>query len=516
MEQSCLTFGDLEFKNDLNSVRNDNSPFLLTRNNILHRSFSSPCLSPTGKNKIHQPRNRSRPIEILGKSDSFDVLKPVAKDIIKAMKLGIDPLPVNGGLGGAYYFKNPRGQNVALVKPTDEEPYAPNNPKGFVGKSLGQPGLKRSVRIGETGYREVVAYLLDYENFAKVPPTALVKITNSVFNVNNYKKKHLVTKIASFQKYIHHDFDASDHGTSSFPVSAVHRIGILDIRILNTDRHAGNILVKKLDGSGRFDQVELVPIDHGLCLPEALEDPYFEWIHWPQSSIPFSEDELEYIKKLDPIKDSMMLKRELPMIREACLRVLVVCTIFLKTAAGFGFCLAEIGEMMSREFRAGEEDPSELEVICLKARELIAKMKLTSPKSPMGDYAEFQFDIDSKESDSQFGNGFLNSHFPVSELEEYFEEKDFDIPASISSLSSMSLIKDTKFSEPKQENSYSTSSSEQLPASVIFVKLADMNEEEWAFFLDKFQELLCLAFEKRKSLTLGQKQRQRLGTSCQF
>ena len=81
-----------------------------------------------------------------------------------------------------------------------------------------------------------------------------------------------------------------------------------------------------------------------------MEDPYFEWIHWPQASIPLSEDELEYIENIDPIRDADMLQSELPMIQEACLRVLVLCTIFLKEAAAFGLCLAEIGEMMSREF----------------------------------------------------------------------------------------------------------------------------------------------------------------------
>ncbi|KAJ4916621.1 hypothetical protein Rs2_02171 [Raphanus sativus] len=103
------------------------------------------------------------------------------------------------------------------------------------------------------------------------------------------------------------------HGTSSFPVSALHRIGILDIRILkNTDRHSGNrnLLVKKLDGVGMFGQVELIPIDHGLCLPENLEDLYFEWIHWPQASIPFSEEEMKYIASRDPFEDCEMLRRE--------------------------------------------------------------------------------------------------------------------------------------------------------------------------------------------------------------
>ncbi|KAF5727794.1 phosphatidylinositol 4-kinase gamma 7-like [Tripterygium wilfordii] len=564
-DESSLTFGDMVLKNDLSAVRND-SPLLLTRN-YMHRSSSTPCLSPTGRDI--QQRDWSGPIEILGRSDRFAETKQLVKDIAKAIKMGVDPVLVQGGLGGAYYFRNTRGESVAIVKPTDEEPFAPNNPKGFVGKALGQPGLKRSVRVGETGFREVAAYLLDYDHFANVPPTALVKITHSIFNVNdgvNGNKpqgKKQVSKIASFQQFIPHDFDASDHGTSSFPVSAVHRIGILDIRTLNTDRHAGNLLVRKLDGVGRFGQVELIPIDHGLCLPETLEDPYFEWIHWPQASIPFSDDELDYIRNLDPTRDSDMLRMELPMIREACLRVLVLCTIFLKGAAECGLCLAEIGEMMSREFRAGEEEPSELEVVCIEARGLIADRELLSPRPDLED-EEFQFDVDCDEvgvdftpkiaADDymsrvpfHFGNGRL-----LTKLEESIEEEEESgeeeeeaaagkegfssllVPERFPAVSKLSMslrttslvdknVKYQKCSGAKPENgslsgtsSGHRSANEQLAASTCFVKLADMNDEEWILFLEKFQELLRPAFAKRKSVTIGQRQRLRLGTSCQF
>lgn len=461
------------------------------------------------------------------------------------------------------FFRNSRGQNAAIVKPTDEEPFAPNNPKGFVGKALGQPGLKRSVRVGETSYREVAAYLLDHDHFANVPSTALVKITHSIFNVNDgvkgnrSLKKNLVSKIASCQAFVPHDFDASDYGSSSFPVSAVHRIGILDIRILNTDRHGGNLLVRKLDSEGRFGQVELIPIDHGLCLPETLEDPYFEWIHWPQASIPFSDDELEYIENLDPVKECEMLRKELPMIREASLRVLVLCTIFLKEAASYGLCLAEIGEMMSREFRAGEEEPSELEVVCIEAMTLIAEREVLSPRSSLGD-VEFQFDIDCEEPESDSttklatynymngaafpsGNDIVNGRNPLSKLDECLEEDEESegevefnrlpspqAPERIPSIPKLSIsLKDTTLSDkshkyPKlsgaKQDSSSThrSANEQLPASASFVKLADMNDEEWSQFLEKLPELLYPAFARRKSITLGQKQRQRLGTSCQF
>ncbi|KAL6566427.1 Phosphatidylinositol 4-kinase gamma 7 [Orobanche gracilis] len=564
IEESSLTFGDMVLKNDLSAVRKD-SPLLLTRN-LMHRSSSTPCLSPTSRDV--QQKEQDGMIEILGHSARFAKTRQIVKEIVKGVENGIDPILVHGGLGGAYYFRNDRGENVAIVKPTDEEPFAPNNPKGFVGKALGQPGLKRSVRVGETGFREVAAYLLDYDHFANVPPTALVKITHSIFNVNDAlngnkpQNKKLYSKIASFQQFIPHDFDASDHGTSSFPVSAVHRIGILDIRILNTDRHAGDLLVRKLDGVGQFGEVELIPIDHGLCLPESLEDPYFEWIHWPQASIPFSDDELEYIAKLDPARDSEMLRSELLMIRDGCLRVLYLCTVFLKEAAGNGLCLAEIGEMMSREFRSGEEEPSELEMICIEARMITTEEM--SPKGGENFDDNFQFDIDYEDGGGfefvpkltpgnsyslmpfHFCFGSINGRTPLSRLEETVEEVDSEVedeesgltriqtigksPTTIPKLS-MSLINTSlgeknqklgKFPGAKADYGYLASSSsghrsanEQLPPSASFVKL-DMNDDEWGLFLEKFQELLGPAFAKRKLVSFGQRQRQRLGTSCKF
>lgn len=565
-EESSLTYGDMVLKNDLSAIRND-SPLLLTRN-LMHRSSSTPCLSPTAKDI--QQRDQSGPIEILGYSNHFASTKELVEDIVQAIKNGIDPVPVRSGLGGAYFFRNCHGENVAIVKPTDEEPYAPNNPKGFVGKALGQPGLKRSVRVGETGFREVAAYLLDYDHFANVPSTVLVKVTHTIFNVNDGVKgqkkqsKTQVSKIASLQQFIPHDYDASDHGTSSFPVASVHRIGILDIRIFNTDRHAGNLLVRKLDGVGRFGQVELIPIDHGLCLPENLEDPYFEWIHWPQASIPFSEEELEYIDGLDPVRDAEMLRIELPMIRDACLRVLVLSTTFLKEAAGFGLSLAEIGEMMTREFLGHEEKPSELESVCIEARRLLDREIMYCDVKTGGE-GEFQFEIEAevdrsdltlsmqdelfteashfKYPSGNFRNPFSRQRNRVDEEEEEdLEEEKMETASATGEMgilgcnqvstvakSSISLkninVGEKSWRHPsvKQKNGYLTGTSsgnrsvnEQLPASSSFVRFDDLNEEEWIQFLENFQKLLPSAFANRRSGTVIQTQRQRLGTSCRF
>uniref|UniRef100_A0ACD6ACP7 Uncharacterized protein n=1 Tax=Avena sativa TaxID=4498 RepID=A0ACD6ACP7_AVESA len=563
-EESSLMCGDQVLDNDLSCIRTD-SPLLLTRNNM-QRSCSTPCLSPNG-NEAKQC-DRSRVVEILGCSSPSTRMKHLVKDIIKGIRNGIDPVPIHDWMGGAYYFRDVWGEHAAIVKPTDEEPFAPNNPKGFVGKSLGLPGLKRSVRVGETGFREVAAYLLDYDHFAKVPPTMLVKITHNVFHMNegvdcrtktSDNKSLALSKIASLQQFIPHNYDASDHGTSGFPVSAVHRIGILDIRIFNTDRHAGNLLVRKLDtGAGKFEaQTELIPIDHGLCLPESLEDPYFEWIHWPQASIPFSVEELQYIANLDPVKDAEMLRTELPMIHEASLRVLVLSTTFLKAAVASGLCLSEIGEMMSRQFTGKEEEPSELEFLCMEARKWVEEKESVLPEANSEEDNEgdefAQFDLDPEDYDPRG-----SSRNPLSRLAEGNEARDGDgnievskedlsthtisvskwtpstskLPGSLKVLSSSgnskchSGVPKTRVST-KTNNGYignsiqhqcvGRSTNNMLPPSTNFVKLSDLSGNEWSAFLKKFQELLpTMIHDRKQTAARGTMLTQRLGASCQF
>lgn len=288
-------------------------------------------------------------------------------DVAIAMATGLNLERAPSGLGGAYFLHARNGDTIAVAKPIDEEPMAFNNPKGFGGRMLGQPGMKSSIRIGETGARESAAYLLDHGGFSGVPPTALVKLSNFNFNLLD-SGSNPSCKIASLQRFVNHDSDAGDLGPSSFSVTSVHHIGILDVRLMNLDRHAGNLLVRQENESYGLGKAELVPIDHGFCLPECLGNPYFEWQHWPQASLPFSEDEVDYISSLDPFKDAELLRTEVPSIRESSIRVLELCTIFLKQATAYGLCLVDIGEMMTREFLGGKEHCSSLENLCATAR----------------------------------------------------------------------------------------------------------------------------------------------------
>ncbi len=60
------------------------------------------------------------------------------------MGLGMAPTLVDGvSTGGAYMLRDPCGTVVAMLKPRDEEAYAPNNPKRHAGAAVGGPGIKR-------------------------------------------------------------------------------------------------------------------------------------------------------------------------------------------------------------------------------------------------------------------------------------------------------------------------------------------------------------------------------------
>lgn len=63
---------------------------------------------------------------------------------------------------------------------------------------------------------------------------------------------------------------AGNMGSNQFDVEEVHKVGILDVRIVNCDRNDANILVKKsiINKDKPRKVMRLIPIDHGLCFPD--------------------------------------------------------------------------------------------------------------------------------------------------------------------------------------------------------------------------------------------------------
>lgn len=161
-----------------------------------------------------------------------------------------------------------------------------------------------------------------------------------------------IWKTGSLQVYTSHNSSAEDVGHGLIPADQVHRIGVLDVRLLNTDRHAGNILLKFADEpkTGRKQNVTLIPIDHGLCLPDVLNidnDISFAWMSWPQAKEPFGVDIVNYIEKLDAEIDVVTVKSVLrERISRSSLLSLRVGTLLLKKGVENGLTLYNIGQMI--------------------------------------------------------------------------------------------------------------------------------------------------------------------------
>ncbi|CAK8544915.1 unnamed protein product [Lathyrus sativus] len=294
------------------------------------------------------------PIIINPKIELASVMQNMVNTAYDGLASENHPIGSAEGTGGAYFMLDSTGQKyVSVFKPIDEEPMAVNNPRGLP-LSLNGEGLKKGTRVGQGAFREVAAYVLDHpisgrrklfgdvKGFAGVPPTLMVKCLHKGFN----HPGDLIAKIGSMQMFVKNNGSCEDIGPGAFPVNEVHKITVLDMRLANADRHAGNILVSAAEHN---DQPVLIPIDHGYCLPTSFEDCTFEWLYWPQARKPYSAETVEYIKSLDAEEDIALLKFhgwDLPI---ECARTLRISTMLLKKGVERGLTPFAIGNMMCRE-----------------------------------------------------------------------------------------------------------------------------------------------------------------------
>ncbi|KAJ6359400.1 hypothetical protein OIU76_001020 [Salix suchowensis] len=306
------------------------------------------------------------------------VIRELIKSTLNGLERGNEPIRSSEGSGGAYFMQDSSGlKYVSVFKPIDEEPMAVNNPQGLP-LSVDGEGLKKGTRVGQGALREVAAYILDHpksgprsfsgeeRGFAGVPPTAMVKCLHRGFNnPDGYEYDSKNIKIGSLQMFMENNGSCEDMGPRAFPVAEVHKISVLDIRLANADRHAGNILVSK---DGERGKIVLIPIDHGYCLPTNFEDCTFDWLYWPQAQQPYSPDTVKYIKALDAEQDIALLKFHGWDIPPEVARTLHISTMLLKKGVERGLTPFAIGSIMCRETLKKE---SVIEQIVQEARDVV-------------------------------------------------------------------------------------------------------------------------------------------------
>lgn len=249
---------------------------------------------------------------------------------------------------GAYMLKR-RGTNipVGVFKPSDEEV------KAAADESYLSP--KMGVVVGDGAIKEHAAYVLDHGAHAGVPRTETVVLMEHNLDMDELEElpqpplASSPRRVGSFQEFREHMCTSEDLGSSLFAVDDVHRIGLLDLRLFNLDRHLGNILVQLEEG-----RYKLIPIDHGYILPSfrCLSDAWFCWTNWKQASAPFSDACKAHIESLTPFADIARLKRI--GLRDECILTYVLCTVFVKEAVHHDWNLKAMALAMQRDISADD------------------------------------------------------------------------------------------------------------------------------------------------------------------
>jgi len=73
---------------------------------------------------------------VVGTTHASPGVRRLVRAVVRGLRCCQEPEAAEAGLGGTYFFRSEAGAHVAIVKPCDEEPLAPNNPKARFGPHL--------------------------------------------------------------------------------------------------------------------------------------------------------------------------------------------------------------------------------------------------------------------------------------------------------------------------------------------------------------------------------------------
>ena len=339
-------------------------------------SYDGSCLDPILAQRMELHILREPPVSVPKLAGAISLVQ-------NALDNDITPTLLRDCTGGTYFCYSPFASVEAVFKPFDEEPYCFNNPKGL-SPSKFSVEVDRGIAPGTAGLREAAAFYLDHGHFAGVPETLLVSLSSAYLESQKNGLYSEKVKEGSLQLFVPNECSSEDYGPVLFSVTNVQSIAILDMRLLNLDRHANNLLVTRqrlramsrcddvLDASKsrastcrrsmsictapNHDDILLVPIDHGYSLPVCTTKavPEWCWRYWYQSQVGIEESVKEYIRKLDVDKDIALLKNNIPEIEEEAIWTLSISTMWLKLGVEAGLTI----QALSSFYFPGEEELS--------------------------------------------------------------------------------------------------------------------------------------------------------------
>ena len=225
----------------------------------IDQALSQPLSSTTSHSSITASAKPSPSVDeavslisVAGSLQCSPRLRSLIDQASLGLSLGLKPKLTEDGTGGTYIL-SARSHNhakipVAILKPSDEELWAPCNPRGYSSSAIGSPVIaanskgssnasssfskvnaidtvlnggafahdSRGIAPTEGAIREVAAWMLDHGNFANVPQTTFVKVASSVFEGNSMsmattlqsgaltcaQQAHSQYKMCSFQEFV--------------------------------------------------------------------------------------------------------------------------------------------------------------------------------------------------------------------------------------------------------------------------------------------------------------------------
>lgn len=274
--------------------------------------------------------------------------------------------------------KDPEVQSI--FKPLDEESFA-----------------RRGIEVGMGAVREEAAFVIDRSSGgrARVPVTARASLEEG-----GIRKKGSVQLFVEGCLGPVEDFGVPRHLPSAqamISLDDAQAVACFDIRICNTDRHPGNLLVA---GEKPY---KLVCIDHGCVLPAwwALDSACFDaWLDWPHVRTAPSEATMSLVRQASEGLPRIVRELEKLGLPLQAIWTLEICTLLLEQGVlTHQIPLRSLALLMTRT------DPSEPSWLERKIHEACSAAGLDAKFVPEGKYGDRTFHIDGQFEEAFSGTG---------------------------------------------------------------------------------------------------------------
>lgn len=278
---------------------------------------------------------------------------------------------------GVYLLSSPKAGPCAaapfqgIFKPLDEEVFE-----------------RRGIEIGMGALREEAAFVIDRASGGRacVPTTARASIAEGGIRKKGSVQQFVESSIGPVEDFgMPRELNAAE---AMVGLDNAQAVACFDIRIFNSDRHSGNLLL-----AGPRPH-KIVSIDHGCVLPAwwALESSRFDaWLGWPHVRAPPSPTTLSLVNQVGTSLPLVVQELEKLGLPKQAIWTLEICTLLLqKCVLNHGLTLRSVALLMTRIEPA---EPCWLERAVADA---CIAAGVSAEFTPEGKYGDLQLQVDQK------------------------------------------------------------------------------------------------------------------------